>query len=41
MRLLMTGGAGFVGNHFVEHALKNSGHEIVLWTVQHPEWLHG
>ncbi len=31
MRILITGGAGFVGHHFVEHFLRNSDHEIVVW----------
>lgn len=31
MRLLITGGAGFVGHHFVEHLLKNTDAEIVVW----------
>lgn len=30
MRILITGGAGFVGHHFVEHFLKNSDAEIVV-----------
>ena len=29
MKILITGGAGFVGHHFVEHILKNTDHEIV------------
>jgi dTDP-glucose 4,6-dehydratase len=31
MRVLVTGGAGFVGHHFVEHLLKNTDAEIVVW----------
>ena len=30
MKLLITGGAGFVGHHFVEHFLKNSKAKIVV-----------
>jgi len=30
MRILITGGAGFVGHHFVEHFLKNTNAEIVV-----------
>jgi len=30
MRILLTGGAGFVGHHIVEHLLKNTTWEIVL-----------
>lgn len=29
MKILITGGAGFVGHHFVEHILKTTDHEIV------------
>lgn len=29
-RILVTGGAGFIGHHFVEHVLRNSDHELVL-----------
>lgn len=31
MRALVTGGAGFVGHHFVEHFLKNTDWEIVVF----------
>jgi len=31
MKLLITGGAGFVGHHLVEHFLKNTDWEIVVW----------
>lgn len=31
MRILITGGAGFVGHHFVEHLLRNTDHELVVW----------
>lgn len=30
-RLLLTGGAGFAGHHFIEHVLKNTDWEMVLW----------
>jgi dTDP-glucose 4,6-dehydratase len=30
MRVLLTGGVGFIGHHFVEHILKNTDWEIVL-----------
>lgn len=30
MRVLLTGGAGFIGHHFVEHILKNTSWELVL-----------
>jgi dTDP-glucose 4,6-dehydratase len=30
MRILLTGGAGFVGHHIVEHLLKNTNWEIVI-----------
>jgi len=30
MRLLLTGGCGFMGHHFVEFLLKNTDHEIVI-----------
>lgn len=28
--ILVTGGAGFIGHHFVEHVLRNTDHELVL-----------
>ena len=31
MRMLITGGCGFVGHHVVEHFLKATGAEIVVW----------
>lgn len=30
MRILVTGGAGFIGHHFIEHILKNTDWEIVI-----------
>ena len=31
MRILITGGCGFVGHHVVEHFLKNSDAEVLIW----------
>lgn len=31
MRILITGGAGFVGHHFVEHFIRNTDHELIVW----------
>lgn len=31
MRILITGGAGFVGHHFVEHFLKNTNADIIVF----------
>ena len=31
MRILITGGCGFIGHHFVEHIIKNTNWEIVVW----------
>jgi dTDP-glucose 4,6-dehydratase len=31
MKILITGGCGFVGHHMVEHFLKTSDYEIVVW----------
>lgn len=30
-RILVTGGCGFVGHHFVEHVLRNTDSEVVIW----------
>ena len=30
MRILITGGAGFVGHHVVEHVLKNTDWDVVI-----------
>ena len=30
-RVIITGGAGFVGHHFVEHFLKNTDYDIVIF----------
>ena len=30
-RILCTGGCGFIGSHFVEHVLRNTDWEIVVW----------
>jgi dTDP-glucose 4,6-dehydratase len=30
-RILVTGGCGFVGHHFVEHVLKNTDWDVVIW----------
>jgi len=30
-RILVTGGCGFIGSHFVEHVLRNTDWEIVVW----------
>lgn len=30
MRILITGGAGFIGHHFVEHILKNTDWEVIV-----------
>lgn len=30
-RILITGGCGFIGHHFVEHFLKNTDWEVVVW----------
>src|SRR3990167_10296233 len=30
MKILITGGCGFIGHHFVEHILKNTDWEIVI-----------
>lgn len=30
MKILLTGGCGFVGHHFVEHFLKHTDHELVI-----------
>lgn len=29
-KILITGGAGFIGHHFVEHVLKNSGWDVIV-----------
>jgi dTDP-glucose 4,6-dehydratase len=31
MKILLTGGCGFVGHHFIEHAIKNTTAEIVIF----------
>ena len=31
MKILITGGCGFVGHHMVEHFLKKSDYEIIVW----------
>lgn len=31
MKILITGGCGFVGHHMVEHFLKKTDHEIIIW----------
>ncbi|KKM97856.1 hypothetical protein LCGC14_1163750, partial [marine sediment metagenome] len=30
-RILVTGGCGFIGHHFVEHILKATDWEVVIW----------
>ena len=30
-RVLVTGGCGFIGHHFVEHVIKNTDWEVVIW----------
>ena len=31
MRILISGGCGFIGHHIVEHLLKNTDWDIVIW----------
>ena len=30
-RILITGGCGFIGHHMVEHILKNTGWDIIIF----------
>ncbi len=39
MRILITGGAGFIGHHFCEHILKNTDWEIVILDRLNYKWL--